>query len=185
MPLILIKEDGTGLANANTYASVADGDAYHDGHLYATSWTGATTANKEKALALATRLIDASYQFNGWKTKSTQALQWPREGALDPDRKTMAFSALQNVFGPYFESDKIPKALIDATCEMAREVLVTDRTDAPDGEGIVQLSVVGSLNLIFDKKDRQPVISHLAQSMLSKLGTMIRSTQRVATLIRV
>jgi hypothetical protein len=183
--MTLIKEDGTGKTDANTYASVADGDAYHEAHLYATSWTGATTTNKEKALALATRLIDASYQFNGWKTKSTQALQWPREGALDADRKTMAFSALQNVFGPYFESDKIPKALIDATCEMARELLVTDRTDAPDGEGIVQLSVVGSLNLIFDKKDRQPVISPFAQSMLSKLGSLIRPNQRMARLIRV
>lgn len=185
MPLILVKEDGTGRADANTYAAVADGDAYHEAHLYATTWTAATTANKEKALALATRLIDASYQFNGWKAKSTQALQWPREGAIDSDRKTMEFSALANVFGPYFESHTIPKALVDATCEMAREVLTADRTDAPDGEGIVQLSVVGSLNLIFDKKDRQPVISHLAQSMLSKLGTLIRNTQRVARLIRV
>jgi len=183
--MILIKETGTGLANANTYALVADCDIYHEGHLYAASWTGATTPNKEKALGLATRLIDASYQFNGWKTKSTQALQWPRESAVDPDRKTMAFSALENVFGPYFESDTIPKALVDATCEMAREVLITDRTDSPDGEGLVQLSVVGSLSLMFDKKDRQPVISHLAQSMLSKLGSLIRPTQRSATLIRV
>lgn len=39
---------------------------------------------------------------------------------------------------------------------MAREVLVSDRTDAPDGEGIAQLSVVGSLNLIFDKKTANP-----------------------------
>src|SRR5688500_17528609 len=149
MPLILIKETGAGLVDSNTYASVADGDAYHDGHLYATSWTAATTANKEKALVLATRLIDASYQFHGWKTKSTQALQWPREGATDPDRKTMAFSALQNFFGPYFESDKMPKALVDATCEMAREVLIADRTAAPEGEGIVQVGVVGSLNITF------------------------------------
>ena len=39
MSLTLIKEDGTGKADANSYASVADGDAYHDGHLYATAWT--------------------------------------------------------------------------------------------------------------------------------------------------
>jgi hypothetical protein len=49
MPLTLIKEDGTGLVDANSYASAPDGDAYHDGHLYATAWTGATLANKEKA----------------------------------------------------------------------------------------------------------------------------------------
>jgi hypothetical protein len=185
MPLTLIKEDGTGLPDANSYANVTDADAYHDGHLYASTWTGATTANKEKGLVLATRLIDSSYQFNGWKTKSTQALQWPREGAIDPDRKTLKLSPLSNVFGPFFEGDKIPKSLVDATCEMAREVLTADRTDAPDGEGIVQVSLVGSVTVIFDKQDRQPVISHLAQSMLSKLGSLIRSTQRTAKLIRV
>ncbi|MCI0744038.1 MAG: hypothetical protein L0Y58_01410 [Verrucomicrobia subdivision 3 bacterium] len=185
MPLTLIKETGSGLPDANSYASVADADSFHDGHLYATTWTSATTANKEKALVLATRLIDASYQFNGSKTKVTQALQWPREGAIDPDRKTLQFSALSNVFGPFFESDQVPKALLDATCEMAREVLFADRTDSPDGEGILQLSLVGALTVIFDKKDRRPVISHLAQSILSKLGTLIRPTQRAATLVRV
>ena len=184
MPLVLIKETGSGLPDANSYANVVDCDAFHDGHLYATTWTGATTTNKEKALVLATRLIDASYQFNGWKTKTTQSLQWPREGAIDPDRKTLKLYPLSNVFGPWFESDKMPKALVDATCEMAREVLVLDRTDAPEGEGLVQVGIVGSVNLTFDKQDRRPVISHLAQSLLSKLGTLIRHNQRTAKLIR-
>ena len=85
MALVLIKEDGTGLANANAYANAADGDAYHDAHLYASAWTGATTANKEKALVMATRLIDAQFQFNGFKRLSTQALQWPRRECRDPD----------------------------------------------------------------------------------------------------
>ena len=109
----------------------------------------------------------------------------PFDGAKDPDRKTLKLSALSNVFGPFFENDKLPKALTDATCEMAREVLVTDRTDAPDGEGIVQVGLVGSVNITFDKKDTQPVISHLAQSMLSKLGTLIKRDFRTVKLIRV
>ena len=67
MALTLIKEDGTGKVDANSYASAADGDAYHEGHLYASAWTGATLANKEKALVMATRLIDGEYQFNGFK----------------------------------------------------------------------------------------------------------------------
>jgi hypothetical protein len=35
MSLILVKETGLVVANANSYASAADGDAYHEGHLYA------------------------------------------------------------------------------------------------------------------------------------------------------
>ena len=86
MPLTLIKEDGTGKVDANSYASAADGDAYHDGHLYASAWTAATTPNKEKALVMATRLIDGEYQFNGFKRSDAQALQWPRERCDDLDR---------------------------------------------------------------------------------------------------
>src|SRR3954469_6502800 len=85
MALVLIKEDGTGLVNANTYASVADGDAYHEAHLYATAWTAATTPNKEAALAMAARLIDEEFQFNGYRVSSSQALQWPRSRCPDPD----------------------------------------------------------------------------------------------------
>src|SRR5688572_12267975 len=112
MPLVLIKEDGTGKVDANSYASVADGDAYYDGHLYATAWTAATLANKEKALVFATRLIDAEYQFAGWKSHESQALQWPRGSCLDPDGTED------------LPSDAVPKAVVDATCELARELLI-------------------------------------------------------------
>ena len=42
MALVLIKEDGTAKTDANAYADAADGNAYFEGHLYATGWTGAT-----------------------------------------------------------------------------------------------------------------------------------------------
>ena len=63
--LTLVKEDGTGKSDANSYASVADADAYHEGHLYASAWTGATTADKEKALVMATRLRTAT-RWSWW-----------------------------------------------------------------------------------------------------------------------
>ena len=85
MALVLIKETGAGLSDANSYATAADGDGYHDGHLYAAVWTAAVTGSKEKALVMATRLIDGLFQFNGFKRMSTQALQWPRREFRDPD----------------------------------------------------------------------------------------------------
>ena len=56
MPLTLIVEDGTGLADANSYASLEEADAYHEASLYATAWTAATEDNRNKALAMATIL---------------------------------------------------------------------------------------------------------------------------------
>ena len=117
MALILIKEDGTGLSNANSYASAADGDAYFEGHLYASAWTAALLANKEKALVFATRLIDAEFQFNGYTMKATQALSWPRQKCPDPDEGRTDADG-------FFPSDAVPKALLQATCEMARELLI-------------------------------------------------------------
>src|SRR5580765_2114378 len=86
MALTLVKEDGTGKTNSNSYAAAADGDAYFDAHLYAQAWTNADTGAKETALVMATRLIDSMCQFSGRRAHTTQALQWPREECPDPDR---------------------------------------------------------------------------------------------------
>jgi hypothetical protein len=172
MALVLIKEDGTGKVDANSYASAADGDAYFDGHLYATVWTGALLANKEKALVFATRLIDANYQFGGMKTSATQALLWPRVGCADPDAED-----------GLVESDVIPKNLRDATCEMARELLTVDRTSAPPGEGLKYVNVGGD-QTGYDKSDVRPMISHVAQAMLAKLGVLMKSKSGAVKLER-
>ena len=130
MALTLIKEDGTGKVDANSYASAIDSDAYHAGHLYATAWTGATADNKAAALVMASRVIDAEFQFNGVKTSAAQALQWPRSDCRDPDALTASGGAAM------VASNVVPKGVSDATCELARELLLLDRTSAPPGEGL-------------------------------------------------
>ena len=175
MALTLIKEDGTGKVDANAYANAADGDAYHDGHLYASAWTAAVTASKEAALVMATRLIDAQYQFGGVKLKATQALQWPREDCHDPDADGWN--------GGTVAENVVPKAVIAATCEMARELLLADRTAAPAGEGL-KYQNVGTTQTGYDKSDTRPVISRVAQAMLSKYGTLLNRKGGVVRLLR-
>jgi hypothetical protein len=148
MPLTLIKETGAGLADANAYADVATGDAYHDGHLYATAWTVATADQKAVALVMATRVLDAEYRFGGVKAKDGQALQWPRSECREPDT------------GDVVPDDAVPKALVDATCELARELLIADRTAAPAGEGMSYQNN-GSLQTGYDKTDTRPIIPKL------------------------
>lgn len=171
MALILIPEDGTGKVDANAYADAADGDAYHDGHLYATPWTAATLANKEAALVMATRLIDGQFQFDGVKANEAQALHWPREDCHDPDGDEA------------LPSDAVPKAVIDATCEMARELLIVDRTAAPAGEGLKYYND-GSVQTGYDKSDKRPVISPVAQALLMKFGSLLKSKSGAVRLTR-
>ncbi|MEO6035824.1 MAG: DnaT-like ssDNA-binding protein [Verrucomicrobiota bacterium] len=176
MALILIKESGTGLPDANAYADAADGDAYFDGHLYAMAWTAASAGNKDAALVFATRLIDAEYQFYGFTTKAAQALSLPRQRCPDPDGESGEIG--------FLPSDAIPKEVLQATCEMARELLILDRTAAPLGEGL-KYQNVGSDQTGYSKTDVRPIISHVAQALLAKFGTLIKSKSGSVSLVRV
>ena len=177
MALTLVKEDGTGKSDANSYADVTDGDAYHEGHLYATAWTGATAGNKAAALVMATRLLDSQFQFGGVRAHATQALQWPREDCPDPDANPDAVG--QRVVA----SDVVPRGVMDATCETARALLIEDRTANPLGEGL-KFSGMGEFQQSFDKKDRRPVIPHVAQAMLRKFGEVMNPTSGAVKLVR-
>ena len=114
MALTLIKEDGTGKVDANSYAAAADGDAYHDGHLYASAWTAVAADRKAAALVMATRLIDSQHQFNGFKAYECQALQWPRMSCPDPDVNVVEVIPLLWRPDNCVESNVVPKAVADA-----------------------------------------------------------------------
>jgi hypothetical protein len=183
MPLTLIKETGDGLADANSYAAVADGSAYHDGHLYPIPWTAADAATQAAALVMATRLIDTLFRFQGFKRLSTQALQWPRRWVRDPDNNSGAvFFGLPG--GPYFDETKIPKLVVDATCELARELIEQDRTDDPEDEGLKSIAVEGAVNIEFNASTRRPVAPAVVQAMLSKVGDYIGGRSGMARLER-
>jgi hypothetical protein len=197
MALTLVKEDGSGKTDANSYADVADGDAYHDGHLYASAWTGATPDRKAAALVMATRLIDSQFQFNGSRTSASQALQWPRAECRDPDMGLVTLSVLLPMLSDFVPYGSVPKAVVRATCEMARELLVVDRTAAPPGEGVESVQTghssqdVGGTGISsessttkYSKADTRPIISRVARSMLGKFGALISGGGGVVRLVR-
>ncbi|MBI5386764.1 MAG: hypothetical protein HZA90_19000 [Verrucomicrobia bacterium] len=178
MALTLIKEDGTGKADANSYASVADGDAYFEGHLYATQWTAANADNKAKALVFATRLIDAERQFNGVKTTAVQALQWPRSNCPNPDAAAESGAA-----AAVLVDDQVPPAVVKATCELAKELLLQDRTTAPPGEGLIA-TWTDTSGTKYSKTDKRPLLSYLVQSLLAKYSASVRRGSPVVRLVR-
>lgn len=62
----------------DAYATYSEGDTYFDAQLNADSWTDATTANKNKALKMATSMIDR-LNFRGELASESQDLQFPRK----------------------------------------------------------------------------------------------------------
>ena len=116
--MTLTVEDGTGLAAADAFVSVAGCDTYHTNKGNST-WTG-TGAVKEVAIRRATAWLSDHFTWKGDLVNGrTQALAWPRYGVVDRNGWSVA-------------SDSLPRELVDATCEAALRELVTPGTLTPD-----------------------------------------------------
>ena len=116
--MAFVVEDGTGKADANSYVSVADADAYAADHELPSKWSSATTAQKQKALRLATQNLDARYngRWLGTRNIRLQALDWPRFNVEDSDGYLVDFNV-------------VPQAVKDATVELAlRQVQLASGT---------------------------------------------------------
>ena len=64
--------------DANTYATLAEAETYHETRLHNDDWNSAASADKNKALAWATRLLDDLIDWFGSKTDVYQPLLFPR-----------------------------------------------------------------------------------------------------------
>lgn len=81
--MALVVEDGTGLANAESYDSVA-GIGVYLAAFGDTSWAAASTAAQEVAARKGTRFIDASgvEEWQGYALRPEQSLAHPRVGIV-------------------------------------------------------------------------------------------------------
>ena len=152
----LVVEDGTAKTNSNTYISQADADTYIEKHLYGTDFSGATSGNKDIALMMATRLIDNYFKFEGRKVNDTQILEFPRFDIYDRS-------------GFLVQATTIPQALKDATAELAKWLLASDRTADAGGKGFANLQV-GSLSMTPDTADKATVLPDVVKKLLAPLG---------------
>jgi len=83
--MAIIVEDGTGLANANSFISVAGADAYWTEVTMPALWASASNSEKEAALVQATRYMEKRFgtRYKGSRASSAQALAFPRTGLYD------------------------------------------------------------------------------------------------------
>ena len=168
--ITLVKEDGTGLANANTYADLNDATPYFEAHLYATDWTGATDERKKAALVMATRSLDGAYDWAGTKTNTGQALQWPRMTVPDRNAPSMVAGLRMGIHGPYLDENAVPVEIVNATLEFAKALLTSDRTGDVQGQGIKRVKIEGALEVEFDPSNPVPTVPDYVRNMLANLG---------------
>jgi hypothetical protein len=141
MPTITV-EDGTIVANANSYVSVADADAYFTS-MNDTDWsaTTVTTTHKQVALLRAMPYLEEL----SWKGTTVsgvdQSLQWPRQDVYDRDNTLL-------------EEDYVPNGIKLAQYEAAIRVLDDREILQPDeyrGGKIISSSIVGSIATVYKR----------------------------------
>lgn len=159
-------------ASANSYCTIADADTYHETHIAHETWDDADSDDKCRALQTATRLLDQWYEWQGSPTTLTQALQWPRNGVTG----TLGFQ---------LDSSVIPTLIEQATAELARQLLDSDRTadSSLETQGLASLNA-GPVSMTFRSTPAKP-IPDAVQIMVGPLGQLrSRSGGGAVTLYR-
>lgn len=171
MALVFTVEDGTGLSNSNSYVSVEYADDYLQANMHVwPTWDALSVAEKEYLLIWATRYLDQRVRWNGVKTVLDSALRWPRTGVRDAD-------------GNMIDPNTIPPQLKEATAEMARFLLESDRSAERPQDGLESIKV-DVIELVFNSEYRLPTAPEQIRLILSGLGYMVGNGMSFAPIRR-
>jgi hypothetical protein len=145
MAIQFVVEDGTGKADATSYATVAQFKQYCDNN--GIDYTNDADTAIEVYLNQATKYIDMRYKFMGFPTKNTsgnlQSLQWPRT-LVNTLGETWRFAAFRNIL-----STEVPREVLEATCYLATEAKCGPLMKP--NEHITQRSFGGAVHTVYGR----------------------------------
>ena len=129
MPTVVV-EDGSVVANANAYISVADSDAYFDdrGNV---AWTEAADDAKASALIRAADFMVQRYRsrWKGVRKSSDQTLDWPRSVVIREevlDTANYVLPELDQLDSYIIENNVVPEDIRRANAELAVRALASE-----------------------------------------------------------
>lgn len=141
--MAFIVETGAIVANANSYASVAEFEAYWTDRNI--DITAETDAAKQAALIKGTQFLDNNAKWKGLVKDVDQPLDWPRNGVYDDEMRDI-------------DDNVIPKQLKYALFEYAYRQLTTTDGIQPDvtDEGTLKSTTkrVGDLQVTMVYQDK-------------------------------
>lgn len=154
-----IVEDGSIVAGANSFISLADAKTYHDDRRSAATWTALTDAQKQAALIEATAYIDAFRWKSGSIVDDDQTLSWPRAGAVDREGRSI-------------DSDVVPEKVKQATAELAYRIRSAEVM--PDQERQENSVKVGAMAVDYDPDARRDTkyawVERLLEGLIEPAG---------------
>jgi hypothetical protein len=166
--MALVKEDGTIVAGANSYANEADADAYQTDR-GRVAWLEATTEVAEAALVRATDYIEGRFglKFIGQRIGDVQTLSWPRKGAY--------YVATGNAF----PENEVPVDIVNAC------ILYADQIIGPDGddlEAMTELSVIPTVDPNGQVKMKKEKVDVLEEQTEYAVGGQSGGTSALRTI---
>jgi hypothetical protein len=165
--MALVVENGTGLANAESYISVANADARHSA-FGNTAWAAiSTTALKESYLRQATAYMVQAYRerWSGIRINATQALDWPRAQVV--------------VDGYSIDSDAVPADIANACADLALKA--ASAALAPDLERAVVRKKIGPLETEYSPHSPQ---AKRYRAIDMALAPYLKGSSAMAMLVR-
>lgn len=180
MPLVV--EDGTGLADAESYISVANADTYFSNRGF-TLWATLSTNEKEQALRRSTDYMLQVYRlkWKGTRVTGTQALDWPRNWVVRDDYEFATQNGAQVIGGrQYYPADEVPIEIQNACAELAFKAAGGEL--APDIAQRVVREKVDVLEVEYDRYGPQytqfRAIDNLLAPFLKDVGGAVRRVVR-------
>lgn len=169
--MAIIVENGQGLANANSYASVADADTYHSDRGN-DIWEDLTELQKEQSLIRATDYMEAVYRlrWKGYRHSETQALSFPRDELQRED-----FTYLNQ--WSYYPNDEVPKEVKNACIELALKASTQELN--PDLTQGVIMEKVDVIQIEYDKYSPQSPRFSAIDNMLQPFFTGSSNSHKV------
>lgn len=110
--MALIVEDGTIVAGAESYISVANADTYLANYGKDAVWTAKTTLEKEILLRSSRLYMDTKFNWKGTQATSGHSTIWPRSGVYIEDNLV--------------DSDSIPADVSNSNAILAAESTSSD-----------------------------------------------------------
>lgn len=126
-----------GSDTANSYVTLVEANLYFEDRIHSELWSEFT--KKEALLITSSRLLDWYVKWKGYRSSSTQSMQWPRTGVLRRD-------------GSSVDTNIIPDEVKIAVYELSLSSITIDRTSDNPLAGIEEVRV-SSLMIKADNGD--------------------------------
>lgn len=153
----MIVEDGTGLANSDSYISLVDAESYIASSFFIGEWSDLNSTQKENLLKTSSMYLDSFYSWYGEKAVETSGLRWPRSGVEDAD-------------GISISSSTIPNKIKWATVEMAIYLASSNLLEESDSRGIDSVKI-DVIEITFNSSEKSVKLPNTVTHLLKDYGT--------------